>query len=171
MTTDVLPPRTPSAVSPTRVLVLAGSTCVVAGGLIAAITGPLDWRQGSWLAAYLVLVGGVAQFVMGRVPTWFALPVSLRVAWTQVIGWNLGNAVVIAGSLASLPNVVDIGGAILVVILVDMLRDEFRRDSSAPSHRPLKVPLTLWRWAYRALLIVLAVSVPVGLVLAHLRGG
>ena len=39
--------------------------CVVAGGLVAAVTGPLRLEHGSWAAAYLVLVGGVAQGALG----------------------------------------------------------------------------------------------------------
>lgn len=47
------------------VLVSIGSACVVAGGLVAAVTGPTDFDHRSWLSVYLVLVGGVAQIALG----------------------------------------------------------------------------------------------------------
>ena len=48
-----------------RWFVAAGSSCVVVGGLVAAATGPTGFEDGSWVAAYLVLVGGVAQIALG----------------------------------------------------------------------------------------------------------
>lgn len=44
---------------PATILTATGVGCVVLGGVIAAVTGPLDLAHGSWLAAYLVLVGMV----------------------------------------------------------------------------------------------------------------
>lgn len=156
-------------------LVTAGSGFVLLGGLVAAVTGPLGWERGSWLAAYMVLVCGVAQFVMGRAPAWFDRPVSVRLTWMQLAGWNAGNGMVIGGTLAGLPNLVDVGGIVLLVILVDMIRDAVR-NPGPPAMDPFTVRGTAarirgWGWgAYRALLVLLVVSIPVGLVLAHVRG-
>ena len=47
-------------------LTATGIGSVVLGGLVAAVTEPLDLTHGSWVAAYLVLVGGVGQGAMGR---------------------------------------------------------------------------------------------------------
>ena len=108
-----------------------GTALVVAGGLVAAVTGPLDLARGSWLAAYLVLVCGVAQCCLAAQDRVLhdagASPARLR---TTLAGWNLGNALVIAGTLAVAP---------VVVVL------------------------------FRIGLGLLMVSIPVGLVLAHLR--
>jgi hypothetical protein len=41
--------------------VAVASALIVAGGLVAAVNGAAAFAHGSWLAAYLVLVGGVAQ--------------------------------------------------------------------------------------------------------------
>ena len=41
--------------------VAVASALIVAGGLVAAVDGAAPFAHGSWLAAYLVLVGGVAQ--------------------------------------------------------------------------------------------------------------
>lgn len=150
-----------------------GSGFILLGGLVAAMTGPFDWRRGSWLAAYMVLVCGVAQYVMGRAPSWFDRPAGARLGWTQLVGWNTGNLVVMAGTLAGFPNLVDVGGVVLFVILIDMLRGTIRRPVAAVDGRPRDTGrIARWGWAaYRALLVLLVVSIPVGLVLAHLRVG
>ncbi len=152
-------------------LAVAGSCFILLGGLVAAVTDPLDLHRGSWLAAYMVLVCGVAQFVMGRAPSWFDDPVNPRLEWTQLIGWNAGNVLVMVGTLTELPNLVDLGGVILFVILIDMLRDSMRRSGPPANAMPdAESDVRRWiRWGYRSLLVLLVVSIPVGLVLAHLR--
>lgn len=134
-----------------------GVCFVVLGGLVAAVTGPLDLTKGSWLAAYLVLVCGVAQCVIGRAQVVLARePVPPRVWMTQLHCWNTGNLLVVVGSLTSSPYVVDVGGLLLLPTLA--LGVWATRDGSGP-----------WLWPYRAVLLLLAVTMPVGLVLAHLR--
>ena len=95
---------------PFRVPTWLGAPSVVAGGVVAAVTGPLELDKGSWLAAYLVLVSGVSQFVIGQAPARLAVrPISSRWAWSLVASWNLGNAAVISGTLLALPQLVDVG--------------------------------------------------------------
>lgn len=147
-------------------LTLTGTCCVVLGGVIAAVTGPLDLEHGSWLAAYLVLVGGVTQYAMGearaRQPGR-----TQRVAWgrAQFGGWNLGSALVIAGTLVGDARLVDVGSVLLVAVLA-LAGHASRRAAHTTGPR---AKMTLFDGAYRALLIVLAVSIPVGMVLSHLR--
>ncbi len=64
----------PGVGDPARLLVVVGTCCVVLGGFVAAVTGPLTLADGSWLAAYLVLVGGLAQCALGQVPSWLTAP-------------------------------------------------------------------------------------------------
>ena len=45
--------------------VVVGTTCTIAGGLVTAVSRPTDFGHGPWLAAYLVLVGGVGQIGLG----------------------------------------------------------------------------------------------------------
>ncbi|QIX25581.1 hypothetical protein ncot_02480 [Nocardioides sp. JQ2195] len=135
-----------------------GAAQVVAGGLVAAATAPLDLAKGSWLAAYLVLVGGVAQCLVGRAQEAFApAPVRGRTWWVQYAGWNAGNLLVIVGSLTRAPYVVDVGGLLLLPTLV--LAVWTTRAATAG----------VLLWAYRAVLFLLAVTMPIGLALAHLR--
>jgi hypothetical protein len=43
----------------------SASVLIVAGGAVAAVNSAAPFGHGSWLAAYLVLVGGVSQVVLG----------------------------------------------------------------------------------------------------------
>ena len=150
---------------PALALIVAGACCVVLGGLVAAVTGPLDLEHGSWLAAYLVLVCGVAQYAMGRVRIWRRpeTPTSPARAWAQFGGWNLGNAAVIAGTLVDTSLLVDAGSVLLVVALLIALRATWPGAVRLAEAAPLVI------WAYRILLIILVVSIPIGILLSHLR--
>jgi hypothetical protein len=151
---------------PAGAQIAAGASCVVLGGLVAAVTGPLALAEGSWLAAYLVLVCGVAQYAIGRAPELLsARPVDPRSGWAQLGCWTLGNVAVIGGTLSGAPIMDTAGGALLVAGLgIAWHAARGRNDPTAG--RPTRIA----RWTYRCLLLVLLVSVPIGVVLANLRG-
>lgn len=155
---DIFPVmRTP--LTPGSVFHAAGVFFVILGGIIAAVTSPMELYRGSWLAAYLVLVCGVAQAAMGRAQESLPSRTVPRVAWRwQFLGWNAGNALVIAGTLRQTLPLVYAGGLLLLAVIATaawVLRGGVTRN---------------WGWLYAALLVILAVSIPTGLVLAHLRG-
>ena len=142
---------------PFRLLALAW---VITGGLTAAVTGPLGLEHGSWSAAFQVLVGGVMQGVLGTAQQRLAARAPGRgVLLIELLTWNLGGLAVIGGTVLGAPLLVDAGGALLVVTMVLMLR-AVGRSATGP---------TWLLWVFRAALVVTAVSIPVGLVLAHLR--
>lgn len=94
---------------------------------------------------------------MGAVRLVPPAPAGPALGWAQVAAWNVGNALVIAGTLVAVPALVDVGGLGCVAALgIALLHARSLRRS-------------LLGWAYRAVLVVLLVSVPVGLVLAHIR--
>lgn len=143
---------------------VVGLACLVAGGLVAAATAPAPSEHGTWAAAYLVLVGGVAQAGLGLGQATFAAHLSARIIAAEVIGWNVGNAAVLAGAPLGSTALVDLGGVLLVVTLGLLAR----------GLRPAKLQAApaLHRWylfGYRLLVLVLLVSVPVGLALARIR--
>jgi hypothetical protein len=154
----------PAAQQPALVTAVAiGGVCIVAGGLVAAISAPAPSEQASWAAGYLVLVAGVAQ--VGLALGWATLDGrdSRRATRAYPILWNSGNALVLAGTLAGLTVLTDLGGALLLAALIVLLPGLGSPRSRATARR---------RWlvrAYRGLVLILLISVPVGLVLARLR--
>lgn len=135
---------------------------VITGGLVAAVTSPLGLEHGSWSAAFQVLVGGVLQAALGIAQNALAARrPSHRVLLTEILTWNLGCLAVIAGTLLAAPLLVDAGGVLLVSTMVLMIR-AVGRGAKGPA----------WAlWTYRGVLVLTAVSIPIGLVLAHLRAG
>jgi hypothetical protein len=153
--------------APALVLTAIGSCCVVLGGLVSAVTAPLGLAHGSWAAAYLVLVGGVTQYAMGHSRARHPNVASPSVwAWAQVATWNLGNVAVIGGTLTGKPMAVDLGSVLLVVALVIALNATRPPPAARAAGRR---GLSWGDRGYRLLLLVLVLSIPVGIVLAHVR--
>lgn len=150
---------------PARIMVVGGAGCVVLGGLVAAATGPLGLGDGSWLAAYLVLVCGVGTYAIGAVQARSEAPLPVTRGRVQLGCWSLGNAAVITGSLTADAVVVDAGVPLMVVALAIALAHTVR-SAGLSARGAASRPAT---WAYRCLLVVLMISTPVGAVLAHLR--
>ncbi|WP_035720290.1 hypothetical protein [Gordonia shandongensis] len=135
----------------------AAALFVVAGGLVAAIARPLDLTKGSWLAAYLVLVCGVALAVIGAAQQHTPSAVAPGVRIAQLGGWLVANATVIVGSLVDSPAAVDVGAVLLLVVLL----------GTAWVGRGLAASRRVAAYAYLAVLVVLAVSAPIGMILAR----
>lgn len=145
---------------------VAGTACTVAGGLVAAVTATAPSERGAWAAAYLVLVAGVAQVALGAGQAWLApSPPAPRLVAAQFTGWNSGNAAVLAGTLLSATPLVDIGGAVLVVALALLVHGT--RGARAGGAGALAARRRWSLHAFRLLVVVLLVSVPIGLVLAR----
>jgi len=158
----------PASRLPAIAMVVIGSCCIVLGGLVAAVTGPLELGEGSWTAAYLVLVCGVGQYVIGTVQRRgdLARPVPASRGWAQLSCWNLGNLAVIVGTLVAAPAGVDVGAALLLIALAIALHAAGAARIAMPSAATRSLG-----WAYRGVLAVLLVSVPIGVILAYLRHG
>lgn len=138
-------------------LAVAGAM-IVAGGLVATVNGAAPFAHGSWLAAYLVLVGGVAQLALGfgclLLPQ-ARCPTTLR--RMQLGLWNVGTLTVAAGVLADLFGVVLMGSIVVAAALACFA------GGSGPPRDPGRRRVIV----YRLLIGLLAVSVLVGGVLAH----
>ncbi|PVZ09120.1 hypothetical protein [Actinomycetospora cinnamomea] len=173
---DAAPPAAPvdKQTDVARFMVAGGAGCVILGGLVAAITGPLGLENGSWLAAYLVLVCGVGAYAIGTMQARPA-PTPMPQAWslTQLGCWSLANAAVITGAMTGIAIIVDVGVPLLVIALAVALADALRHDRPTESRETAGYPVPgsnrLAAWAYHSLLVVLMISAPVGAVLAHLR--
>lgn len=146
----------------TEPFVVAGTISVIAGGLIAALTRPTGFTLGPWVAAYLVLVGGVAQIALGGGQALLAeRPPPAALVRLEFVVWNLAVAAVLVGTLVPVVTVTMVGGVVTGGALVLFLGG-VRRVRSSP------------RWAlnlYRGVGLFVLLSTPVGLVLAWLRHG
>lgn len=135
-----------------------GTACIVAGGLVAAITAHSPTEPGTWAVAYLVLVAGVAQIALGTGQALLAAqPAPPRVVTAELILWNCANTAVLAGSLLDVGPLVDAGGGLLVIALAIFVHRVRGTTGRA-------------RWvlgAYRLLVAALLVSIPIGLLLAR----
>lgn len=146
---------------------VAGVVCVVAGGLVAALTAPSPTEHGTWAAAYLVLVAGVAQVGLAVGQSLLApRGPSSRTNLAELVTWNCGNAAVLTGTLAGIAWVVDVGGALLVLALAVVVSTVRRHPVRGGSRRQ-----ALARNAFQLLVLVLLVSIPIGLWLARHSGG
>jgi hypothetical protein len=136
--------------------VVAGAAGVLAGGLIAAaIAAPAPTRHGVWTVAYLVLVCGVGQIVLGTGQALLAAtPPSARMVAATVAAFNTANIAVLAGVITDHIAVFDAGAALLIVALVLFL-SAVRRGARRgwPLH------------GYRLLIAALLVSIPIGMLL------
>ena len=141
-----------------RAFALMGTICVISGGLVAAATAPSRSEGGAWAAAYLVLVAGVAQIALGAGQALLAAQTpDVAVTRIQVATWTLGSIAVIGGTLSRTLLVADLGSVLLLVTLA----------MSLLAVRHAHVGRGIW-W-YRALIVLLGVSMPTGLVLARVR--
>lgn len=159
----ILLARWPSA----RPFVVVGAVAVVAGGAVAAVTRPTGFELGPWLAAFLVLVGGVAQIALGAGQAWVAdrLP-DTRTVRAELTIWNIGLAATIAGSLLPAPQLTALGGVAVLIALALFL-------SATRSHHDAAEPVAP-RWArilYPLGIVVVLISTPIGLVLSWTRHG
>jgi hypothetical protein len=143
-----------------RPFLVIGSLCTIAGGLVAAVTRPTGFALGSWTAAFLVLVGGVAQIALGAGQGWLAdHPPSARRVRAEVLWWNVGVAATVVGTLAATPIITTMAGCALVVALGLFIATTKARSSVSRSARVI----------YRAIATLVLVSVPIGLALAWAR--
>lgn len=140
-----------------------GFAGVVLGGLVAAVTGPLELVMGSWAAAYLVLVVGVAQVVLGGGQAVLVARPEAALAgwwrWSEVIAWNFGSLIVLVGGLVGPPWLIALGGVGLVAALVLFV------TWGSPLVRERRSAAVV----YRLFGVFLAVSMVVGIGLSVMR--
>lgn len=135
---------------------VAAATAVVAGGVVAAaIAAPAPTRHGVWAVAYLVLVLGVGQSVIGACQALLApAPPSPRVAALTAAAFNISGAAIVLGVIADHVRVFHAGSALLFAVLVWLLYGLRRSPRNG-----------LGIWAYRLFLAALIVSIPIGMLI------
>ncbi|MGH3562760.1 MAG: hypothetical protein ACRDTN_13440 [Mycobacterium sp.] len=134
---------------------VAGAVSVIAGGLLAAaIAAPAPTRHGVWAVAYLVLVLGVGQIVLGAGQALLAsIPPTERVVAITAVAFNAANIAILVGIVTDHIVVFDAGAVLLIGALVLFLYGVRRGARSWPLY------------AYRVFVAVLVVSIPIGMFL------
>jgi hypothetical protein len=154
-----------------RTAVLGASATFLLGGALGVVANTASpFRHGWWLVAYLSLVGGLAQLLLGAGP--YVLSTRARrqaqqdsLLLLQLGLWSLGTVTVAAGELAEVRPILLVGSALLLIDLalfavgLSRLRQRAARSAAA------------WELGYTLLLVFLAVSVLVGCALAGARPG
>lgn len=134
-----------------------GIAAILAGGLIAAAVAHAPGRDMVWLAAYLVLVVGLAQVAFGVGQAALAAKQTpLVIVIVELLLFNVGNAGVIAGTLASTFTSVAVGTVLLLLGL-----GLFYWRSRGDDRERL-------RYGYQALLALVAIGALVGVSLSAL---
>lgn len=113
------PPALRERLVAARLFLVTASTAIVAGGLLAAIMAHASTRPVMWVVAYLVLVVGVAQAVLGIGQA--LLPVRLPTPNWRIGHWlafNLGSIGVIIGRLLEARGLVTTGTAVFLLALL-----------------------------------------------------
>lgn len=147
---------------PARLSLPLAAGFAASGVLVAGANGLAPFAHGGWLAAYLILVGGVSQAILAAVPP--ALGVSRRsraLARLDVVLWNAGSLAVPLGVLVDRPSWVALGSAALLCALARAAGETRRADAERRGATA----------AYQAVLLGLAVSTVVGSALGHAPPG
>ena len=130
---------------PARPFIVIGGAAIVGGGLVSAASALTPSYTASWAVAYLVLVVGVAQLILGLGQSSLA---TKRLTGGMIVGeavaFNLGNVGVLAGTVFGQPVVLYLGAALIVAAQALFL---WAVLGGNPSRRVL-------RWGYRALIVV-----------------
>lgn len=150
----MLNPETSARWRAARPFAWMGIAAIIVGGLVAAVVAHRPVQQLVWMSAYLVLIVGVAQIVLGAGQAWLSerAPSLGWVAGEWVV-FNLGNASVIAGTLAGSFGLVAAGTTLFALGIALFLLGTRGTGGS-------------WQLGYRVLLGLVFLSSLVGLVLS-----
>lgn len=142
-----------------RPFMVIGGLGIVGGGLVSAVTAGSPSYHASWAVAYIVLVVGAAQVALGVAQASLTRgTVPDRVVVGEALCWNLGNALVLIGTLIDVPALLYAGVVLLVAALVLF--------GAAIRHGRHGVLLAV-TWA---VIVVLLVSMPVGVIIQAVTG-
>lgn len=97
--------------------VIAG-LAIILGGVLSAVVALHPTRHPVWASAYLVLVVGVAQFLLAFGQSQLAAkPTNVVLITIEWIVWNFGNAIVIYGTFVYSTALVIVGSILMAISL------------------------------------------------------
>lgn len=129
---------------------------VAAAGAVSAASAFAPTYLASWAAAFLALVVGLAQALIGTARVLLPpQPPDVTTTWREALAFDAAGLAVLAGTALDRPAVTTAGAALMLSVLAVWTNVERRSVRRGP-----------WRWAFRIMVSVLAISVPVGVALA-----
>jgi hypothetical protein len=142
---------------------------VGAAVVVAVVNAIAPVAHGWWLVAYLALVGGLSQALLGTGPAAVVAAAGARqpgeaATWSGLALWNTGTLVVAIADLADAPAGV-LTGSVLLLTALGVFAMRLRTIVTA------RLRLSLWVVGYALLLVFLAGSVLVGAALAEALPG
>lgn len=149
-----------------RVFLACAAAFVLAAAVVAAVRIATPISHGWWLVAYLGLVGGVSQALLGPGLNGIVDRSGGRrsggaASIAHLVLWNVGTVLVAVGVLAdSSPGV--LAGSVLMLVALGWFAVSLRRAGSTAAR-----PVRAWMLAYALLLVFLGSSVVVGAALAN----
>lgn len=147
--------HTSSSHTTERGFAICASVFVVVAGAVAVVQAAAPFTRGWWLIAYLILVGGLSQLLLGSGAT-----------RAQLVLWNAGTVTVAIADLTEAPAGILAGSAALYGALA-LFGIELRRVRVTASR-----PSSFWFRGYVLLLVFLGACVVIGAALAGaLPGG
>jgi hypothetical protein len=159
------PPRDLVAAGPGRLSLGSGLTFLAAAAPAAALSATDPFAHGWWLVAYLALVGGLSQLLLGLGRAWLLSragsprPRESRL-WAELTLWNVGASAVPIGVFTDTGPTILVGSTILLIALV-LYAGGLRRAAGNPGR-----PGGGWVRAYYVLVGFLLASVLAGTGLA-----
>lgn len=142
--------------------VILGTLSLLVGGLLSAVSAAAPSYTAAWAVAYLVLVGGVVQLALGIGQARLAPTApSAAVIAAQAVAFNAANAAVLAGTAIGMAWLVDAGAAVLVTALALFVWGV--RGATAGNRWLL--------YGFRLVVVIVLVSAPIGLIIAHSKAG
>ena len=155
----------PAAEAPARAFTACAAAFGLAAAGLAALHAGVDITRGWWLVAYLSLVGGVAQLLLG--PGLIALarrsgarPPGATDRGAQLVLWNAGTVIVAVSDVTGAAMGV-LAGSVVLLVALSLFAAALHRVRATGRRRTPR-----WERGYVLLLVFLAGSVAVGTGLA-----
>jgi hypothetical protein len=119
----ISPPRAVLTELQDRLSLGLGLAFLAAAAPAAALRATQPFEHGWWLVAYLLLVGGLSQLLLGPGRTWLLSRVGRsqpRVArlWGELVLWNVGTCAVPIGVFTDSASTVLAASAVLLIALI-----------------------------------------------------
>lgn len=133
---------------------IIGISAIILAGMLSAFLAHEPTRHAMWAVAYLILVVGVTQVVIGTAESHYSVFKRPAYAISILLLYNFGNIAVISGTIAGIAIVIITGSLMVMTAMLGCLLSFGRK------------PRLALEWAYVLVITIVFLSAPVGVLLA-----